>query len=122
MSGNAESTPSTSPPMSAGCWYEGLVVILAPEMRDELLAFEEPQRVFQLHQLDEEIMFGVEPRRVDRALEVEGQPLLDARHPGALGEIEKQRDVEDDRRGKDAVAAQEVDLELHRITEPAHDI
>src|SRR5262245_16260552 len=113
MIGSAESQPMTSPPTIAG-WAYVLVVVLTTEMRDELFALQEPQRVLQLHQLDEEIVFGIETRRVDRALEVERQPFLDAVHVRPLREIEEQGDVEDDRRGQDAVAAEEVDLQLHR--------
>ena len=57
-----------------------------------------------------------------RTLEVERQPLLDARQAGALRQVEKQRDVEHDRRGENAVAAEEVDLELHVVAQPAHEI
>ena len=44
------------------------------------------------------------------------------RHARALREIEEQRQVEHDRRRENAVAAEEVDLELHRIAEPADQI
>src|SRR5207248_24748 len=40
----------------------------------------------------------------------------------ALGEVEQQREVEHDRRGQDRVAAEKVDLHLHRIAEPAEEI
>ena len=56
-----------------------LVVVLAPEVRDELLALHVAQRVLQLHQLDEQVVLRIQTRRVHRALEVERQPLLDAR-------------------------------------------
>ena len=67
-------------------------------------------------------MLGIEPRRGHRRFEVEAQPLLDALHAGALGEVEKQHQVEYERRGEDRIAAQEIDLDLHRIAEPAEDI
>src|SRR5262245_7638347 len=121
MIGSADSQPITSPPTSAGCPY-ALVVVLTTEMRNELFALEEPQRVLQLHQLDEQIVFRIQTRRVDRALEIERQPFLDAVHVRALGEIEEQGDVEDDRRGQNAVAAEEVYLQLHGIAEPADQI
>src|SRR5207237_10477984 len=122
MIGSAESTPITTPPMSAGWPKLGLVVILTAEMRDELFALEKPERVLELHQLDEQIVLRIHRRRVHRALEVERQPFLDAVHVRALREIEEQRNVEDDRRREDAVAAQEVDLQLHRVAEPADEI
>src|SRR5437762_9482213 len=121
-SGSADSTPMTTPPMSAGWPKLGLVVILTAEMRDELFALQEAQRVLQLHELNEQIVLGIDRRRVHRTLEVEREPLLDAVHVRALREVEKQRDVEDDRRREDAVAAEEVDLQLHRVPEPADEI
>src|ERR1043166_462991 len=96
--------------------------MLTAKMRDQLFALEIPQRVLQLHQLNEQIVFGIQTWRVNRRLEVKRQPLLDAAHVRAPGQIEEQRDVEHNRRGKNAVAAQEVDLQLHRVPEPAEDV
>ena len=39
---------------------DSLLVVVEAEVRDELLALQEPQRVLQLHQLDEQIVFGIE--------------------------------------------------------------
>src|SRR5712691_2651373 len=55
ITGSADRTPITTPPMSAGCPKPGLVVVLTAEMRDQFLALEEPERVFELHQLNEQI-------------------------------------------------------------------
>src|SRR5438552_5694134 len=118
MIGSADRTPITSPPMSAG-WANVLVIVFTAKVGDELLALEIAERVFQLHQLDEQVVLRIEARRMHRTLEIKRQPFLDAVHARAPGEIEKQRQVEDDRRGQNAVAAQEVDLELHRVAEPA---
>src|SRR3712207_7994404 len=49
----------------------------------------------------EDVVFGVEAGRGLRRLEVEGEPLLHAAHPGALRQIEEEREVEDDGRGED---------------------
>src|SRR6185295_3143663 len=87
MIGSADRTPMTRPPMSAGCRNGDLVVVLTAKMRDQLLALQIPQRVLQLHQLDEQIMLRVETRRVDRALEIERQPFLDAGHTRPLRQI-----------------------------------
>src|SRR5688572_18661877 len=57
-----------------------------------------------------------------RALEIERQPFLNARQPGAFCQVEKERRIEHDRRGENAVAAQEVDLQLHGIPKPANQI
>ncbi len=47
---------------------------------------------------------------------------MDLRDRRALGKIEEQHQVERDGRGKDRVAAEEVDLDLHRIAEPAENV
>src|SRR5262245_41206658 len=112
--GIADNTPMTAPPTSTGFV---LVVVFTSQMGDQIFALEEPKRVLQFQQLNEQIMLRVQALRMDRALEVERQPLLDAVHAGALGEVEEQGHVENDGRRQDAVAAQEVDLELHRIAE-----
>src|SRR5437868_6331041 len=57
-----------------------------------------------------------------RALKVEAQPFLDPAHSTALGQIQEQHQIQHDRRGQDTVATQEVDLDLHGITEPSIDV
>jgi hypothetical protein len=42
--------------------------------------------------------------------------------PRALREVEQEGEVEHDRRREDRVAAEEVDLHLHRVAEPAEQI
>src|SRR5690606_15669390 len=64
----------------------------------------------------------VEPGGCHRALIVEAQPLLDAAHAGALGKIHEEGEIQDERRCKDRVAAEKVDLNLHGIAEPSKDI
>src|SRR6478672_7926933 len=105
MMGSADSTPMTRAPTRTG-W--ALIVVFTAKVRDQIFALEIPQRVLQLHELDEQIVFGVEVRRVHGRLEVEREPLLDAAHARAFCEVEEQRHVEDDRRRQDAVAAQKV--------------
>src|SRR4051812_19307237 len=95
-----------------------LVVVLAPKMGYELFTLEISQRVLEFHELDEQVVLGIETRGMNRTLEVEREPFLDAMHPGTFGEIEKQRDVQHDRRRQNAVAAEKIDLELHRVAEP----
>ena len=65
---------------------------------------------------------GVQAGRCHRCLVVEAQPLLDAAHTRPLREVGEQHEVERERGGEDRVAAQEVDLQLHRVTEPAEDV
>ena len=99
-----------------------VLVVLPAEVGDLLLAHHPAQGVLQLGELDEEVVLGVEARRNHRRLVVEAQPLLDAAQAGALGEIAEQHQVEGQRRGEDRVAAEEVDLQLHRVAEPAEDV
>src|SRR2546421_71976 len=98
------------------------VVVFEAEVRDEVFAAQVSERVLELHQLDEDVVFGVETGRGHRRLEVEGEPLLYALHADALSEVEEEREVEDDGRGEDGVAAEEVNLDLHRVAEPAEDV
>ena len=65
---------------------------------------------------------GIEGRRVLRALEVEGEPLLYADHARTLGQVHEEDQVEHQRRGEDRVGAEEVDLELHRVAQPAEQV
>ena len=70
-------------------------------------------------------MFRIQPRRCHRRLEVEAEPLLNAqalKFRAAFGQVEEQDKVENNRRGQDGIPAQEIDLDLHRIAEPAEDI
>src|SRR5437764_2625209 len=98
------------------------VVVFEAEVRDEVFAAQVSERVLELHQLDEDVVLRVESGRGHRRLEVEGEPLLYALHADALREVEEEREVEDDGRGEDGVAAEEVNLDLHRIAEPAEDV
>src|SRR4051812_35488454 len=100
----------------------GLVVVLAGGGGGCLFAPDPAPGVLQLCQLDEDVVLGVQAGRRLRALVVEAQPLLDAAQPGALGEVAEQDQVEREWRGEDAVAAEEVDLDLHRVVEPPEDV
>src|SRR5580704_1903329 len=94
-------------------------------MRDEFLATQVPQSVLQLHQLDEQVVLGIEARGGHRALEIEAEPLLNAQAlelSSALGKVEEQDQVEHNRSRQNRVTAQEVDLDLHGIAEPPKDV
>src|SRR5262249_31886763 len=64
-----------------------LIVVFGAKVSDELLAAEMAERILELHQLNEEVVLGVQPRRRHRALEVEREPLLDAAHARALRQV-----------------------------------
>jgi hypothetical protein len=74
-----------------------LVVVFQTKVRDHLLALHVSQRVLQLHELNEQVMFRVEFRCAHGALEIEREPFLDAAHAASMGEIHEQRQVQHDR-------------------------
>src|SRR5262249_17038281 len=99
-----------------------LIVILLSQVRDQVLSLHPTQCVLELHELDEDIVLGIQARRRHRTLEVEGKPLLHPPHAGALRQVEEQHQVQHQRRRQNRIAAEEVDLDLHRVAEPAEDI
>src|SRR5271170_2832655 len=94
-------------------------------MRDQSLATQMPQRVLQLHQLNEQIMLRIKPRRGHRRLEIKTQPLLNpesAKLSAALRQIHEQNEIQHNGRRKNRIPAKEIYLDLHRVAEPAKDI
>src|SRR5271157_2455003 len=115
--------PMTSTRCPAGSWrFDPLVVILEAKVRDQILSSHPAQRILQLHELDENVVLGIQAGRRHRTFEIEGEPLLNAFHSRALREIEKQHQVEYQGRCQYRVPAEKVDLDLHRIAEPAKDV
>jgi len=57
-----------------------------------------------------------------RALQEEAQEALDAAAACACCNVAEQYQVKAEGRGKDRVAAEEVDLYLHRVAHPAEDV
>src|SRR5437868_9389784 len=83
------------------------------------------QGVLELHELDEEVVLGIEAGSGHRRLEIKAEPFLDAAATqfwGALCEVEEEHQVEHERRGEDGIAAEKIHLDLHGIAEPAEDI
>ncbi len=94
-------------------------------MGDEGFAHNVAEGVFELHGLDEEVVLGVDAGGGVGVFEVEAEPLLDAQIAQAGGagcEVHEEAEVQGERRGEDGVAAEEVDLKLHRVAEPAEDV
>src|SRR2546429_6421397 len=56
------------------------------------------------------------------ALEVKTQPFLNAAHPASLGKVQKQDQVQNDWGSKNTVAAQEINFDLHGVTEQSVDV
>src|SRR6266852_5233776 len=98
------------------------VVILLPQVRDQVLAHHPAQRVLQFHQLNEQIMFGIQIGRGHRRFEIETQPLLNPSHARALRQIQEQNKIKNNRCRKNRVPAQEVHFDLHRVAEPAKNV
>src|SRR5580692_8579186 len=101
---------------------QGSIVVFLAQMGDQVLAHHPAQRVLQLHRLDKQVVLGIKLRRAHGRFEIEAQPFLDAAHSGALGQIEEENQIKYDRRRQDRVAAEEIDLDLHRIAQPAEDV
>ena len=91
-------------------------------MRNLLLTAQVAQGVLQLGELNEEIMLRVEEGSAHRALEVEGQPFLNAAETTALRQVEEEHQVEDKWGRQDTITAEEIHLDLHGIIEPAKDV
>src|SRR5204863_10117764 len=98
------------------------VVIFKTQMSDQVFSTKITQRVFEFHQLDKDIVFRIKAGRGLRRFEVEGKPLLNSLHAGALSQVEKQRQIQDDWRRENRVAAEKIDFDLHRVAQPAEDI
>src|SRR5450631_253474 len=86
--------------------YSALVVV-EPRMIQDLFPNQDPERIRQLQVLDEEVVLGLQVRPRHGRLEVEGQPLLDAGEARALGQVEEEEQIQDDRRRENGVAAEE---------------
>src|SRR5688572_29388875 len=91
-------------------------------MRNFLFAHEMPQRVLELHLLNEKIVLRIQSARMHWTLQVERKPLRNPAHSGALREVEKNREIEHDGRGENRITAQEIHLDLHRIAQPSKDV
>src|SRR5271163_3357478 len=76
-----------------------LIIVFEAEVGDQVFAAHPAQRVFELHQLDEDVVLGIDVRRVHWRLEVERQPFLDSAHAGAMRQVHEQHEVEHERRG-----------------------
>src|SRR5258706_1104983 len=88
-------------------------------MGDQVLSSQVPQSVLEFHQLNEQVMLRVQAGGMHWTLKVKAQPFLDATHATSLCKVEKENKIQDDGGSKNAVTAQEVDLDLHGITQPS---
>ena len=91
-------------------------------MGDQVLAAHPAERVFELHELDEDVMLGIQPGRGHGSLEIERKPFLNAAHTRALRQVQEQNQVQDQRRRQNRIAAQKIDLDLHRIAQPSENV
>ena len=91
-------------------------------MRNLLLTLQVAQGVLQLGELNEEVVLGIEKGSTHRALEVEGQPLLNAAEATTLRQVEEEHQIEDEWGRQDTIAAQEIHLDLHGIIKPAKNV
>src|SRR5579859_5475625 len=101
------------------------VVILQSQVSDQAFTHQVAQCVLEFHRLDKEIVLRIQAGHSHRRLEEEAEPLLNAQAAqlrATLRQIEEQNEVEHNRRGKDGVAAEEINLNLHGIAEPSEDV
>ena len=78
-----------------------LVVVFESQVGDQILAAQMPERIFQFHELNENVVLGIQSGCSLRRFEVERKPLLYPFHPGPLSEIEKKSEIQNDRRCED---------------------
>src|SRR5215468_4321912 len=70
-------------------------------------------------------MLWMEPGCTHRRLEIEAQPLLNsepAELVTALRKIHEQNQIKNNRCRQNGISAQEVQLDLHRVSQPAKDV
>src|SRR5258708_2530012 len=91
-------------------------------MRDEIFGEQVAERVLQVHQLNKDVVFGIEGGSGHRRFEIERQPFLHALHAGALSEIEEKSQIQNNGRSQDRITAEEVNLDLHLVAEPTKNI
>src|SRR5258708_30049531 len=94
-------------------------------MRNQRLTLDMPQRVFQLHQLNKEIVLRIKPGSRHRRLPVKAQPLLNPnvlQLRSARSQIQEEDEIQSDGRGQDRIPAQKINLDLHRIAKPTEDV
>src|ERR1700735_3652122 len=75
--------------------------------------------------LDEEVVLGIDAGRRVGVFEVKAEPLLDAEALQAWSprcQVHEEDEVKREGRGEDGVAAEEIYLDLHGVTEPTEDI
>src|SRR5262245_6319264 len=77
---------------------------------------------FQKRELHAQFMRRPVSIEANRTLEIKRQPLLRAAQAFALGEIHEQDQVKQQRGRQNAVATEEINLQLHRIAEPAEKV
>src|SRR6266851_3156691 len=103
-------------------WTLWVLVVLHPQMRDLLFAHQPTQGVLELRLLDEKVVLGIDRWCVLRTLEEEGEPLLDAAQACPPRQVREENQIEHERCGENGVPTQEIDLHLHRVSQPAEDV
>ena len=70
--------------IASGIYHLHLIVVLQPEVRDQFLAAQMPECILEFHQLNEQVVFGIEPGGAHRRFEVKREPFLYSAHSHAL--------------------------------------
>src|SRR5438105_7091682 len=101
------------------------VVVFQTQVRDQTFAHQMAESILQLHELDEQIVLGIELGRGHGRIKIEAQPFLNSNSlqlGAALCQVEEQHQIKHDGRGENGVAAEKVHFNLHGIAKPAEDI
>jgi len=94
-------------------------------MGDEIFAHDVAERVFELHVLDEEVVFRIDSGATVGVFEIEAEPFLDSQILEAWRprcEVHEEDQIERKRGCEDRVAAEKIDFKLHGVTKPAEDV
>src|SRR5207244_1425462 len=87
-----------------------------------LLALDPLQRSEKSAVLCREVMLRRSVWIGHRTLEIEGEPILNANPTRPLRQVDEECQIENQGGGEDGIPALEIDLDLHRISEPPEEV
>ena len=103
-------------------YFYHLITVFLVQVTRCCLTHHVAKSLFHHAPLLEQIVYRLMLEVVHRALAEEGQPRLNAAHACTQCQITEKNQVERDGSSKNGVAAQEVNLDFHRIAHPAENI
>src|SRR5215510_13426021 len=106
--------PSSGNPDTRTSRRQRIECVAQCRILDELI-----ELAFQVRELHAQFMCRPVSIEANGTLEIKRQPFLRTAEAFALGQVHEQDQVEQQRSRQNAVATEEIDLQLHRIAEPA---